>query len=200
MTKVLIFGFTQNQVVFLTPVVNYILGECKIFTLNDAIEITKSQEPYDAILINSAMHFWELDFALTIAKKSVNAKIIGLSFFAVQQKNLDLLIYHDIKYILINLQNTDEFILCKKALQNNKYFHSKGTHAAKTKNYELSGDIYKRLSNRQKCAFHYMMSGKTLKEFHSDFGFKALSTASSHWNLVLQKYNVHSVIQLRNKF
>ena len=93
-----------------------------------------------------------------------------------------------------------EFISCKKALESNKAYYSKGSLALKNRIYESSADIYKMLSKRQKCAFHYMMSGKSLKEFRSDFNFNSLSTASSHWNKVLEKYQVHSVIQLRNKY
>lgn len=200
MKKVLIYGFTQNQAVFLTPAVNCILGECKIFAANDAVEISKSPKVFDIICINASMHFWELDFALTKLKEKVKGKIIGLSLGSVEQKNLDMLLHHGVKYTLINLMHEDEFISCRNALENNKAYYSKGSLALKNRTYESSADIYKRLSVRQKCAFHYMMSGKSLKEFRSDFNFNSLSTASSHWNMVLQKYQVHSVIQLRNKY
>lgn len=200
MKKVLIYGFSLNQAVFLSTTVNCIFEDCRIFIVEDLHELKKSSETYDAICINASLHFWQLDFALTLAKQKGKEHIIGLSLVSVSQKNLDILLSYDIKHILINLQNQDEFIYCKKAIENNKAYHSKGSITLKNRSFSTSADIYNKLSNRQKCAFHYMMSGKSLKEFRSDFGFNALSTASSHWNSVLKKYQVHSVIQLRNKY
>lgn len=200
MKNVLIYGFSQNQAVFLTPTVKYLVGKCKIFTGEDALTIKNSSQSYDILCINASLHFWKLDFALTQLKGKVKENIIGLSLLVVSQKNLDMLLNHGVKYTLINLMHEDEFSSCKKAVESNKSYHSKGSIALKNRTYESNADIYNRLSNRQKCAFHYMMSGKSLKEFYSDFNFNSLSTASSHWNLVLQKYQVHSVIQLRNKY
>ena len=113
MKRVLFYGFTQNQAVFLTPAVKCILGECKIFTANDAVEISKSPQTYDIICINASLHFWQLDFVLTQIKGKVKEKIIGLSLGAVTQKNLDMLLQHGVKYTLINLCHEDEFISCK---------------------------------------------------------------------------------------
>lgn len=200
MKKILIYGFSQNQAVFLTPTVKYLFGNSKIFMANDDASLAKSAETYDIICINASMHFWQLDFVLSRAKEKVKENIVGLSLGSVEQKNLDMLLQHGVKYTLINLMHEDEFISCKKAIENNKSFYSKGSVALKNRTYETSADIYKKLTDKQKCAFHYMMSGKSLKEFRSDFNFNALSTAATHWNIVLQKYQVHSVIQLRNKY
>lgn len=200
MKNVLIFGFTQNQAVFLTTTVRTILGACKITIADEVIEIINSKEPYDVICINAAMHYWQMDYILTHAKQKIKDFIMGLSLQSVPQKNMDILLHHDIKYILFNLQHEEEINTCKQAVLSKKMFHSKGSIVHHNYQYENCGDIYRRLSKKQKCAFHYMMSGKSLKEFYSDFNFNALSTASSHWSSVLKKYQVHSVIQLRNKF
>ena len=47
---------------------------------------------------------------------------------------------------------------------------------------------------------HYMMIRKSQKEFQLDFGFKSLSTAATHWNMVLQKFDVVNLYELRTKF
>ncbi|WP_027727298.1 hypothetical protein [Treponema sp. C6A8] len=200
MKKVLIYGFPQNQAVFLTPTVNFLFGNCRIFFAGTTDELKNSPEQFDSICINASLHFWQLDFAISLAKKNVKEHILGLSQVSVSQKNLELLFQHGIRHILINLKHQDELIHCKKAIETNTSYHSKGSIILKNKNYESNSDIYNKLSDKQKSAFHYMMSGKSLKEFRTDFGFKALSTASTHWNLVLKKYQVHSVIQLRNKY
>ena len=51
MKKVLIYGFTQNQAVFLTPAVNCILGECKIFAANDAVDVNLKNESETVIIV-----------------------------------------------------------------------------------------------------------------------------------------------------
>ncbi|WP_156011478.1 hypothetical protein [Treponema sp. C6A8] len=162
-------------------------------------EISKNQI-YDYICLNCALPFWELDFNLRNLQNHYREFLLGLSFFNIPQENLDLILKYKVKYILIDLENEEEFSFCKKAYEENKAYRSKNTFDESRRIYCDFTSVYEKLPLNQKCAFHYMMSGKTQKEFLYDFGFNSKGTASTYWQNTLCKFNVDSVIKLRNKF
>lgn len=198
MKRVLLYGFNTNQAIFITPSVRYILGTCRTVIIENSIDLKRASDDFDIICVNCGLNFWELDFSLRQADEHVKDYIVCLSLLPVPQENLNLILKYDVQYIMFDLENEEEFVFCKSAIQNQKSYRSKGTFECNQRFNGDSIDIYQTLSAKQKCAFNYMMCGKTQKEFCNDLGFNSLGTASTHWQIVLQKYNVDSVIKLRN--
>ena len=199
MKKVLVCGFEKNQAVFLPHNLRYIFDECKFSYIDNVAEISINQV-YDRICLNCGIPFWELDFNLRSLQNHYNDFIVCLSLMNIPQENLDIILQYNVRYILIDLENEDEFTFCKKAYEENKPFRTKNTYDESRRIYCDEIEIYEKLPLNQKCAFHYMMSGKSQKEFQYDFGYNSKGTASTHWQNTLRKFNVESVVKLRNKF
>ena len=126
--------------------------------------------------------------------------IVCMAWQAVAEENLDLLLEHHADIIMFDLENEEEFAFCHKAIQQGKSYRAKKTYNRNRNYYCDNMEIYSKLSKNQKYAFHYMMIGMSQKQFQIDFGFNALTTAASHWNMVLKKFGVTSHYELKAMF
>ena len=201
--KVYVYGFTKNAFVFLQPALRYILGQNQFNYVGSVEQAWKTLSQADVICVNCGLTFYELGAAFNIIEKlfpQSRPQIICLSWQNVPEENLDLMLEHKIPVIMFDLQSEEEFSLCSKAVTQGKSYRSKHTFNRNAELYCDNMELYSKLSKNQKYAFHYMMIGKSQKEFQLDFGFKSLSTAATHWNMVLQKFDVVNLYELRTKF
>ena len=200
--NVLVCGFSRNEFIFLSPAIRIVLGNAKLFCAKSFNEVQKfiSDQNFkiDAVCINCSIPFYELDLLFSLFPEHILT--VCLSWQPVPVENIDVMLKHKADCMLFDMQSEDEFTACHKAVTEGKSFRSKGTFRAKEDSYNNSIDIYEKLSYRQKCAFLWMMMGKTQKEYMYDFDFKSPGTAATHWHKVLEKYKVKSVIELRNLF
>ena len=201
--NVLVYGFSRNAFVFMLPAMRYILGQNKFSHVRCVDEAWKSFYSADVICINCGLAFYEMGVCFNIIEKVFTEKkplIICLSWQEVPEENLNFLLEHQVKLIMFDLENEEEFLCCHEAFVQGKFYRAKNTFNRDRRIYCDEMEIYERLSKNQKYAFHYMMTGMSQKQFQIDFGYHSLSTASSHWNMVLQKFGVSSHYELRAKF
>ena len=200
--NVLVYGFSRNEFVFMSPALRLILGNAK-FTLAPNCDNPNDfamAESYDAICINCGISFHKLDFILERISINPEITILCVSWQEVSQEALDEMLKYGVGAIMIDLENEEEFTFCRNAILAGKAYRSKNSFLEKTRFNKELAVAYENLPPNQKYAFHYIMCGKSQKEFFIDFGYKAFGTASTHWQKVLQKFGVDSVIKLRNMY
>ena len=200
--NVIVYGFSKNAGVFIQPAIKYILGEVKSTYVSEIDSAWKQFSSADVICINCGMTFYEMGLCFNIIEKVCENLpfIVCLSWQEVPEENLDVMLLHSVPVIMFDLESEEEFALCADAVRKGKNYRAKNTYNRNERFYCDRIENYLKLSRNQKYAFHYMMCGKSQKEFQIDFGFQSLSTASSHWNMVLQKFNVKNVYELRKLF
>lgn len=201
--KVCIYGFSNNASVFMMPAIRYIIGDASFTVLEqEPVLLKEKAAEFDVFCINASMAFYELGLALKMLRKEngLLPYTACISWDFVPEENLDIMIEYKVRIIMFDLQTEEEFSFCKTAFSKNKTYRAAATYVRSPYNYCDSLAIYNSLSKNQKCAFLYMMTGKSQKEFQIDFGFKSLATASSHWNMVLKKFNVENLYKLRMLF
>ena len=201
--NVYVFGFSKNAFVFMQPALRHILGEHNanyVRTTDDAWKVFSKAE---VICINCGQTFYEIGVCFNIIEKTCTENkplIVCLSWQAVPEENLDLILAHHAQIIMFDLENEEEFAFCHKAIAQGKTYRAKNTYNRNRNYYCDNMETYSKLSKNQKYAFHYMMIGMSQKQFQIDFGFNALTTAASHWNMVLKKFGVTSHYELKARF
>ncbi len=203
--KVCIYGFSKNAAIFMMPALRYIFGTASFTVFEfDPVLLKGQDENYDVFCIDASLSFYELELAFKMLQsdKGNLPYIACITWDFVPEENIELMVDYKIPIIMFDLQNEEEFSFCRAAVSQKKTYRTKTTYNREGQGtyYRDSMTIYYSLSKNQKCAFLYMMSGKTQKEFQIDFGFKNLSTASTHWNMVLKKFNVENLYKLRRMF
>ncbi len=198
------YGYSVNAAVMLMPALRYVFGEVS-FTIEEkkALFLREKDNNFDFICINAGLAFYEIEEAFVMLERGNPEKTYKTAAFAwdfVPEENLDMLLKYKTDIIMFDLKSEEEFAFCRTALLQNKTYRSKYTFNRNRNHYLDRVDIYNGLPKNQKYACFYMLTGKSQKEFQIDFGFKSLSTASSHWNMVLKKFGVKNVYELRKLF
>ena len=201
--KICVYGFGMNEYVFMLPAIRYVLGSVKASRILSHDVIRENPPDCDVLCVNCAISFYDLELFFRSVSDGYGDErplVFCLAWEGVPQENLDIMLENKAELIMFDLRSEEEFSFCKKAYFQGKPFRSQGTFERGEEFYCDRVDTYYKLSKNQKYAFLYMMTGKSQKELKSDFGFKSLNTAASHWHAVLKKFKVSSAFELRAKF
>lgn len=201
--KVCVTGFTLNEYLFMLPALRSMMGRISVEYVADLKQLKARDYECDVICINCAINFYELElYFIFLEQKYGNSrpKVMCLATQDVPSESVEIMMKHNAEYIMIGLQDEEEFAACRKAFESNKFYRAKGSFNTFRQFRQDHIEIYEGLSKNQKYAFIYIMMGKTQKQFQIDFGFNSLNTAATHWKQVLKKFNVKNAIELVRKF
>ena len=201
--KVCVTGFSYNEYLFMLPAIRAMMGRISVEYIADLKQLKARDCECDVICINGAISFYELELYFIFLKQKYGnsrPKVMCLAWQGVPSESIEIMMNHNAEYIMLDLQDEEEFAACRKAFESNKFYRAKGSFNAFRLFRPDHIEIYEGLSKNQKYAFIYIMLGKTQKQFQIDFGFNSLNTAATHWKQVLKKFNVKNAIELVRKF